>query len=126
MNSLMKQHSENGVAIINSASVKLKDHNFLQIAGEIAATHHEKWDGSGYPNKMKGKEIPISGRLMAVADVYDALISKRQYKAPFTHEQAKGIILEGQGTHFDPTIIEAFLEVEQEFINIARKFNDNV
>lgn len=124
--SIMKRHAEYGVAIIQSASFKLKEHNFLQIAEEIAATHHEKWDGSGYPNGMKGNEIPISGRLMAVADVYDALISKREYKVPFTHEQSKAILLEGQGTHFDPAIIEAFLEVEQEFIDIARKFDDNM
>ncbi len=124
--SIMKRHSEYGVKIINSASDKLEDHNFLEIAAEIAATHHEKWDGSGYPNGMKGKEIPISGRLMAVADVYDALISKRQYKEPFTHEKSKAIILEGQGTHFDPVIIEAFLAVEQAFINIAQEFEDDV
>ena len=124
--SIMKRHSEYGVNIIKSASVKLENHNFLQIAEEIAATHHEKWDGSGYPIGLKGKGIPISGRLMAVADVYDALISKREYKAAFTHEKSKAIILEGQGTHFDPVIIEAFLEVEHEFINIARKFDDDV
>ena len=124
--SIMKRHSEYGLKIINSASAKLDDHNFLEIAAEIAATHHEKWDGSGYPNGMKGTEIPISGRLMAVVDVYDALVSKRLYKEPFTHEKSRGIMLEGKGTHFDPIIIEAFLEVEQEFLDITREFEDDV
>ena len=123
--SIMKRHSEYGVKIINSASANLDGHNFLEIAAEIAATHHEKWDGSGYPSGIKGEEIPISGRLMAIVDVYDALISKRHYKEPFTHERSKAMILKGKGTHFDPVIVEAFLEVEQEFIAIAHEFEDN-
>ncbi len=90
----------------------------------MAATHQEKWDGSGYPKGLKGEEIPISGRLMALADVYDALISKRVYKRPFPHTKAVEIITEGKGSHFDPDMVEAFLELEDEFRQIALKNAD--
>lgn len=97
---------------------------FLRFIIEIAHTHHEKWDGTGYPEGLKEEEIPISGRLMAIADVYDALISKRVYKPAFSHEKAVEIIREGAGQHFDPDMAAAFLEIEGEFKQIARQYAD--
>ena len=121
---IMKQHPQIGADALAVAEEKLGTNCFLKYAREISLTHHEKWDGSGYPNQLKGDEIPVSGRLMALADVYDALISKRVYKPAFSHEKAREIILEGNGTHFDPDVIAAFLDAEQDFIRIARDFAD--
>ncbi len=98
--------------------------SFLKVAREISLTHHEKWDGSGYPNALSGETIPLSGRLMALADVYDALISKRVYKPAFSHEKAKSIILDGRGKHFDPEVVEAFLSIEDEFKRIASNYDE--
>jgi response regulator RpfG family c-di-GMP phosphodiesterase len=86
-------------------------------------THHEKWDGSGYPDGLAGNDIPVSGRLMALADVYDALISERVYKPAFSHQQAREIIIEGSGSHFDPDVVEAFLALEDAFQEIAATFS---
>ncbi len=98
--------------------------DFLLVAREIAVGHHEKWDGSGYPAGIRGEEIPLSARLMALADVFDALISRRVYKAPMPMEQVKQVILEGRGRHFDPDIVDAFLACEQAFAAIARRLAD--
>ncbi|MCP4596999.1 HD domain-containing phosphohydrolase [Neptuniibacter sp.] len=121
---IMKQHPQIGADALQVAEDQLGSNSFLQIAREISLTHHEKWDGKGYPNGLKGDEIPLSGRLMAVADVYDALISKRVYKPAFSHDKAKSIILEGEGNHFDPDVIAAFLAVEDQFVAIAAEFDD--
>lgn len=121
---IMKGHAQIGADALEVAEAQLGSNSFLQIAREISLTHHEKWDGRGYPNGLKGEEIPISGRLMALADVYDALTSKRVYKPAFSHEKARSIILEGNGSHFDPAVIEAFLAVEQTFIDIAATYTD--
>ena len=88
----MKQHAQIGANALSNAEGQLGESSFLRIAKEIALTHHEKWDGSGYPNQLSGKDIPLSGRLMALADVYDALISKRVYKPAFPHDKAVSII----------------------------------
>ncbi|HDV5387302.1 TPA: HD domain-containing protein, partial [Vibrio cholerae] len=96
----------------------------INAAKEIVIGHHEKWDGSGYPMGLRGEAIPLSARLMALADVYDALICRRVYKEPMSHEEAKAIILQGRGSHFDPMVIDAFLIEEQNFIDIAQKFAD--
>jgi len=120
----MKKHTIYGRDAILSSEKKLGANSFLRHAREIAYAHQEKWDGSGYPQGLKGEEIPISGRLMAVADVYDALISKRVYKPPFTHQKAVEIIKEGKGKHFDPDIVDAFLEIETTFREIALEFAD--
>ena len=98
--------------------------SFLTHAKYIARTHQEKWDGSGYPRRLKGEDIPLSGRIMAVADVYDALICKRVYKPPFPHEKAVAIISEGSGSHFDPDVVEAFLEIEVTIKQIASELAD--
>jgi len=122
---IMKGHAQIGADALSIAEKQLGSSSFLEVAKEIALTHHEKWDGSGYPNQLKGENIPLSGRLMALADVYDALICKRVYKPAFSHDKAKGIILEGQGTHFDPAVIAAFLAVEDQFLDIAAQFQDS-
>jgi putative two-component system response regulator len=123
---IMKTHASLGSDAILKAEADLgdRDTSFLRFAREIAHSHHEKWDGSGYPGGLSGDEIPLSGRLMAVADVYDALISARVYKPAFSHEKAHGIILEGRGGHFDPEIIDAYLAIESEFRQIASDYSD--
>lgn len=121
---IMKSHASLGGDIIGKAEVGMMDSSFLHYARQIAVSHHEKWDGSGYPNGLAGSDIPLSGRLMAVADVYDALISKRHYKDGMSHEKAASIIIEGSGKHFDPEIVQAFIEIESQFIEISIKFND--
>ena len=121
----MKLHTVYGRDALLSATASLDASNsFLDCAVEIAYTHHEKWDGSGYPQGLKGEEIPLSGRLMAIADVYDALISKRCYKPAFSPEKAIRIIVEGRGTHFEPALVDAFLEITDQFQAIAEKFRD--
>jgi len=123
---VMKTHTTLGRDAIVAAE-KLIDapSTFLRLAREIAHYHQEKYDGSGYPEKLAGDAIPISARLMALADVYDALISKRVYKAPFPHDKAVAMIREGRGRHFDPHMTDAFLLIEHEFAEIAARFADS-
>ena len=118
----MKKHTTYGGESLMVGIKELGEESFLTLAKEIALTHHEKWDGSGYPRGLSKEEIPISGRLMALSDVYDALISKRVYKGAFTHDEAKNIILESKGTHFDPDIVDAFIKREAKFIEIMERF----
>ncbi|MBQ1784971.1 MAG: two-component system response regulator [Gammaproteobacteria bacterium] len=123
---IMKLHTTYGRDAIAVAEQRLGvDNSFLRIAREIAYSHQEKWDGSGYPEGLKGEEIPLSARLMAIADVYDALISKRVYKPPFSHEQAVAIIREGRGSHFDPQMVDCFLTIADQFAEIASQFRDH-
>lgn len=122
---IMKTHTTLGRdAIISAEKMLNTSSSFLQFAREIAYTHHEKYDGTGYPRRLSGNDIPISGRLMALADVYDALISKRIYKEAFSHEKAVEIIKEGSGTFFDSEVVKAFLIVETKFREIALKYGD--
>ena len=122
---IMKRHARLGRDAIDHAERSLgTDVGFLKVAKEIALSHQEKWDGSGYPQGLAGNDIPIAARLMAVADVYDALISRRPYKAPMPHEQALRIIAEGRGKHFDPDIVDAFLAINDAFAQIAQRFAD--
>lgn len=121
---IMKTHAQLGADALQVAERELGSNSFLHYAREIALTHHEKWDGSGYPHGLSGASIPISGRLMAVADVYDALISKRVYKPAFSHDKAMGIIREGAGTHFDADVVNALNATEGQFQAIARQFGD--
>lgn len=122
---IMKNHPQIGADALSAAEQQLGSNSFLVVAKEIALTHHEKWDGSGYPNRLVGEEIPLSGRLMAVADVYDALISKRVYKPAFSHQKAREIIVEGAGTHFDPLVVDAFIAIETQFEHIAATHTDS-
>jgi putative two-component system response regulator len=122
---VMKKHTEYGLEVIIKSEQTLgvdPKTSFLRFAREIAYTHQEKWDGSGYPEGMKGEQIPLSGRIMAIADVYDALISKRVYKPPISHDATVRIIEHGRGSHFDPDMVDAFLEVKEEFRQIALNF----
>ncbi|GAB6146556.1 response regulator [Desulfocicer niacini] len=123
---IMKRHATYGANAISAAETKIsRAEPFLIFAKEIASSHHEKWDGSGYPLKLKGDEIPTSARLMAVADVYDALISRRVYKPPFSHETSVAIIKEGEGSHFDPDMVDIFLENSDQFNTIAQQYADS-
>ncbi|TFW27809.1 two-component system response regulator [Massilia arenosa] len=122
---IMKLHAVYGRDTIMLVEKHLGGSNsFLMYAREIAHSHQEKWDGSGYPQNLVGDEIPLSARLMAVADVYDALISERVYKPAFSHQDALDIMKKGRGTHFDPDILDAFIEIEQRFAAIAAEFRD--
>ena len=119
----VKKHPLMGVKIIDGIRSELGENstvtNWLDYAKEFAAYHHERWDGTGYPNGLKGYNIPLPGRLMAIADVYDALVSKRIYKKQCTHEEAMRIIYQGKGSHFDPVLVDAFITVADKFNNIA-------
>ncbi|MCL1812436.1 MAG: HD domain-containing protein, partial [Treponema sp.] len=117
---IMKTHVIAGVDAIEKIISVTQEHAFLKHALYIAGTHHEKWDGTGYPMKLKGKSIPLEGRLMAITDVYDALTSERPYKKPFNHEDACKIIIENAGTHFDPVLVEIFRGVSDQFDRIAQ------
>ncbi|PTQ70572.1 HD-GYP domain-containing protein [Pseudomonas sp. GV071] len=122
---VMKHHPRLGYAALVKAEELLgMPVPFLRIAKEIALYHHEKWDGSGYPEGLSGEAIPLSARLMAIADVYDAVISRRVYKPEMPHAKAVAIIREGCGTHFDPQVVQAFLSLEQEFQDIAQRYAD--
>ena len=121
---IMKGHAQAGYEIIEKAIANMDDIGYLQEAKEMAHYHHEKWDGTGYPSKLKGEEIPLSARVMAVADVFDALTSRRSYKAPFTLEKAMSIISEGAGKHFDPQVVEAFNESAEKVQEVLDKFSD--
>jgi putative two-component system response regulator len=114
---IMKRHAEIGGEILKNANSKV-----IRAAETVARAHHEKWDGSGYPNGLKGEDIPIMGRIAAVADVFDALTMKRCYKPAFTWETSSNIINEGAGKHFDPKVVEAFNRRFRDFVNIHREY----
>ena len=122
----MKKHTTYGRDAIAAAeqNISVAD-NFLLFAKEIAYAHQEKWNGSGYPEGLAGDDIPIAARLMAVGDVYDALVSRRVYKLPFPHEKAVAIILEGKGEHFDPDMVDAFMEIADEYYVISQDYADS-
>ncbi|HMO26199.1 MAG TPA: HD domain-containing protein, partial [Tepidisphaeraceae bacterium] len=112
---IMKTHAQIGADTLRAAMKRFPDTRFLKLASNIAATHHERWDGSGYPEGLAGDAIPLCGRIVALADVYDALTSRRVYKAAFTDDLARGIIVKESGKHFDPVIVEAYLKSEERF-----------
>jgi response regulator RpfG family c-di-GMP phosphodiesterase len=120
----MKKHTQYGKRVIDAAQAKLGDTSFLRLAEEMVSSHHERWDGKGYPNGLKGEEIPLSGRIMAIADVYDALISHRLYKESVSHGKAVDIMLFERGFQFDPQLIDAFVEIHTTFQSIAEQFAD--
>ena len=119
---IMKSHTVHGAATLEAALKQYPEARFLRIARDIALTHHEQWDGTGYPNGLRGEDIPLCGRIVALADVYDALVSKRVYKAAFTHDVARAMILEDAGKHFDPDIVEAFAKNEEKFIQVSNHY----
>jgi len=119
---VMKKHVEYGVNSIDRPEYQSFSSPFISTAAEIIAAHHEKFDGTGYPAGLKGEEIPLPGRLMAIIDVYDALVNKRIYKPAYTHEEALEIIAEGKGTHFDPDVTAAFFDIESTIREISGKY----
>lgn len=116
---LMKKHIDLGVALIGKVTKNETVRDFLYHAKIFAESHHERWDGSGYPAGLSGEAIPLQGRLMALVDVYDALVNKRPYKRAFSHPEAVDIIRAGSGTHFDPALAEAFMACADDFARIA-------
>lgn len=123
---IMKRHPVLGRdAILSAQKAAGETLEFFEIAKDVVYSHHEKWDGSGYPLGLSGNDIPIAGRLMALADVYDALISPRVYKTGMPHHDAAQIIVQGNGRHFDPDVVEAFVQIAPEFIDIAHQFADS-
>ncbi len=122
---IMKTHTKLGRNAFLQAEADLGSNSFLKHAKEFAYTHHEKWDGTGYPEGRSGLQIPLEGRLMALADVYDALVSRRVYKPPFTHSEAVSTILNDSGTHFDPVVVAAFEIVQEDFRRFALKHADS-
>ncbi|MBQ4878753.1 two-component system response regulator [Pseudoalteromonas luteoviolacea] len=122
---IMKSHTVYGRNAIETAESALgQTDSFLQTAKEISHYHHEKWDGSGYPQGLKGEEIPLSARMMAIADVYDALISRRVYKDAMEHDKAIAIMREGRASHFDPELLDEFLAKENLFFDISQQYRD--
>ena len=119
----MQYHTIAGGDIIAHAIALVSDAGYLAEAKNLATYHHERWDGRGYPTGLVGDDIPLSARIMAVADVFDALVSRRSYKAPFPFEKAMSIIREESGTHFDPVVAEAFLNAEDEVRRIEEEFS---
>jgi putative two-component system response regulator len=122
---IVKSHAAMGVEIIRSIEEKTQGSTFLHHARVIAGTHHEKWDGSGYPLGLKGYRIPLEGRLLALADVYDALVTERPYKRAFSFERANKIINEAKGLHFDPLLVDVFNVVSGRFAQIALAYCGN-
>lgn len=136
----IEEHCQMGVAMLQpfafdrsgkpvpnaDPSAELQGHSSLLLvtAARIAKTHHEKWDGTGYPDGLAGEEIPIEGRITAIADVYDALSSRRPYKAPFAHEKCMTMLDAGRGTHFDPDVLDAFIAAEKEIQHVRNKYGD--
>jgi putative two-component system response regulator len=118
---IMQQHTVIGAKILHGSK-----QDYMKLAEEIALTHHEKWNGTGYPQGLQGKRIPISGRIVAVADVFDALISERPYKPSLSLRESFTIIKNERGTHFDPAVIDAFTGIKQEILSIVEQYKDSV
>ncbi len=120
---IMKRHTTEGSRIVHDVLGNGEDKKYIQMAADVAHYHHEKWDGSGYPNGLKGEHIPLSARFMAIADVFDALVSPRCYKDPIPIDEAFAIIKEGAGSHFDPKLAKCFLELEEPVTEITAIFS---
>lgn len=117
---IMKRHTQIGARILSGSEAE-----FIRLGATIALSHHEKWDGSGYPEGLSGADIPVSARITAIADVFDALTVKRPYKEPFTVEKSFAIILEGRGKHFDPDVVDAFFAIQDEILAIRKRFDED-
>jgi PAS domain S-box-containing protein len=116
---IMKRHTILGGDALTEIESRIEGRSFLTLGKEIAYYHHEKWNGTGYPDGLKGEDIPLSARIVAIADVYDALTTKRFYKEAFTHEKSRGIIISLKGSHFDPDVVDVFLANEKKFSRIC-------
>ncbi|MFZ4062936.1 MAG: HD-GYP domain-containing protein, partial [Polynucleobacter sp.] len=123
---IMKSHAAIGEAVLSSGDIEAGgDHGVVKKAIQIAGGHHEKWDGTGYPRGLNGNAIPLSARIMALADVYDALVSERLYKSGWSHEDAVNEIVSKSGTHFDPLVVNAFIAEQSNFQDITQKYQDS-
>ena len=119
---IMKQHALFGGKALEEAAIEAGEgQSYLTVGCEVCYYHHEKWDGSGYPFGLKGEHIPLSARIVAVCDVYDALTTERRYKPAYTHEEASSFVEKESGRHFDPDIIQTFTEIKADFAKIAKK-----
>jgi putative two-component system response regulator len=123
---IMKTHTELGERTLSAALERFPQAGFLQMARDIAAAHHERFDGRGYPRGLAGEQIPLCARIVAVADVYDALTSRRIYKSEMTHQQAREVILAGRASQFDPEVVDAFLRAEEKILAIREQLSDDV
>ncbi|HUS90474.1 MAG TPA: HD domain-containing phosphohydrolase [Phycisphaerae bacterium] len=121
---IMKTHTAQGARTLESALKEYPEAEFLRMARDIAAYHHERWDGRGYPDRLAGEDIPLAARIFSVADVYDALVVRRVYKGAFTHDVARSIIAKGRASQFDPDVADAFLAHEAAFVEIKERFED--
>lgn len=121
---IMKKHPVIGAETLREVERQHPGNSLIQMGIDIAASHHEKWDGSGYPFGLKGEEIPLVARIMALGDVYDALSSKRCYKDAYGHEKSCQILIEGRGSHFDPDVVDTFAEIQDEFLRIREFYQD--
>jgi putative two-component system response regulator len=121
---IMKNHTVLGANTLAALLKRYPDNQFIRMGADVARSHHEKWDGGGYPHGLKGETIPLSARIVALADFYDAVTSRRCYHAPFSHEDTRRMILEGDGKHFDPEVVAAFKSAESEFIRIHAEMQD--
>ena len=121
---VMRKHPLIGAETLRAVDRQYPGNQFIRTGIDIAECHHEKWDGSGYPNNLSGEDIPLAARILALGDVYDALTSSRCYKEAFSHQKSRSIILEQSGRHFDPDVVNAFLDKEDEFIRIRDYFQD--
>jgi putative two-component system response regulator len=119
---VMKRHAVIGSETLDAAASAYPEAKFLCMARDIARSHHERFDGSGYPDGLRGERIPLCGRIVALADVYDALTTKRVYKPAFSHEKSREIVIDGIGSHFDPDLVRAFLQNEDRFVEIGERF----
>ena len=122
---IIKTHVSFGETVIDKIISVTSEHSFLEQAKIMISTHHERWDGAGYPKGLKGNDIPLQGRMLAIVDVYDALISDRPYKKAYSHEKAVSIILDGKGTQFDPELVEVFMDIHEEFHAITSLITPN-
>lgn len=121
---IMKTHAALGGQALTAAAARMPlETSFLSVGRDIAWHHHEKWNGTGYPDRLAGEDIPLAARIMAITDVFDALISKRVYKEAFPYEKARRIIVEERGAHFDPTVVDAFLAGEEQLLTIRDRFD---
>ena len=116
---LLKEHPKRGARMFEQILKEFPEAGFLAMARDMAATHHERYDGSGYPDGLKGEQIPLVGRILFLADTYDALTSENRGRKPFNHDYAKWVIVQGRKIHFDPDVVDAFLDAEAEFLDIC-------
>ena len=119
----MKRHTIHGGQALEDAAIETGEQSFLSVARDIAYCHHEHWDGNGYPYGLKGDHIPLAARIVAIADVYDALTTERRYKRAFSHQESRDILVEQSGKQFDPDVVRTFLEVEEEFWRIRSAYS---